>query len=72
MHSSLEKYKGERRERIPAQKGEACNSTRVLTRLIGSGEMCMFLRDSTGVLSRPDGSGATPEMKTYTLKIFNS
>jgi len=72
MHSSLKKYKGERRERLPAQRGEACNSTGVLTRLAGSGAMCVFLRDSARVLSRPDGGGATPDMETYTLKIFNS
>jgi len=68
----LKKYKGERRERLPAQRGEACNSTEVLTRLASSGGMCVFLGDTIGVLSRPTGSGATPKMKTYTLKIFNS
>ena len=72
MHSPLEKYKGERRERLPMQRGEACNSTGVLTRLTGSVEMCVFLSDSVGVLSKPAGSGATLEMKTYTLKIFNT
>jgi len=72
MHSPLKKFKGERRERLPAQRGEACNSTGVLTRLAGSGAMRAFLRDSTEVMSRPTGSGATQEMKTYTLKIFNS
>ena len=72
MHSPLEKYKGERRERLPTQRGEACNSTRVLSRLVGSGAMCVFLCDFSRVLSKPAGSGATPEMKTYTLKIFNS
>ena len=68
----FKKYKGERRERLLAQRGEACNSTMVLTRLTRSGEMCVFLRDSVGVFPRPAGSGATPEMKTYTQEIFNS
>jgi len=54
---------GERRERLPAQRGDACNSTEVLTRLIGSGAMLVYLHDSIGVLSRPVGSGATQEMK---------
>jgi len=54
------------------QRGEACSSLGVLTRLTGSGAMCVFLRDFFGVLSRLDGRGTTPEMKTYTLKIFNS
>jgi len=71
MHSPLEKYKGERRERLHAERGDACNSMGVLTRLAGSGPMCVFLCDFTGVLSRTTGNGATPEMKTYTLKIFN-
>ena len=72
MHSSLKKYKGERRERLLAQRGEACNSTGVLTRLASSGAMCVFSCDSIGVLSRPAGSEETLEMKTYTLKIFIS
>ena len=61
----LKKYKGERRERLIAQRGETCNSTKVLTRLAGGGEICVFLHDSARVLSRPTGSGITPEMKTY-------
>jgi len=52
--------------------GEAWNSTGVLAKLTDSGAMCVFLRDSARVLSMPSGSGATPEMKNYTLKIFNS
>jgi len=73
MHSPLEKkYKGQRRERLPTQRGEACNSTGVLTKLTGSGAMRVFLHDSVGVLSRPIGNGVILEMKTYTLKIFNS
>ena len=72
MHNPLEKYKDERRERIPMQRREACNSTGVLTSITGSGEMCVFLHDSVGVLSMPASSGETPKMKTYTLKIFNS
>ena len=71
MHNPLKKYKGKIREILPAQRGEACNSTEVLARMVGSGEMCMFLCDSARVLSRLVGSRATPEMKTYTLKIFN-
>ena len=54
------------------QRREAWNSTGVLTRLAGSEAMHVFLRDSIWVLSRPAGSEETPEMKTYTLKIFNS
>ena len=65
-------YKGKRRERLPAQRGEACNSTGVLTRFVGSEAMLLLLHDSVGALSRSPGSRATPEMKTYTLKIFNS
>ena len=34
--------------------------------------MCVFLRDSARVLSKPTGNRETLEMKTYTLKIFNS
>jgi len=45
------------------QRGDASNSARVLTRLAGSEAMLVFLRDSTGVLSRPADYGATPEMK---------
>ena len=72
MHNPIEnKYKGEWRESLLVHRGEACNSIGVLTKLSCNGEMCVFLRDSTGVLSRPTGSGATPEMKTYTLKILN-
>lgn len=71
MHSPLKKYKGERRESILAQRGEACKYTKVLTRLVGSRGMRVFLHDSTGVLSRPTRSGAELEMKTYNLKIFN-
>jgi len=54
------------------QRGEACNSTKALTRLASSGAMCVFMRDFVRVLSRPTSSGATPKMKTYALKIFNS
>jgi len=43
--------------------GDASNSTGVLTMLECSGAMLVFLCDSIGVLSRPAGSGATPEMK---------
>ena len=57
---------------LPAQRGEACNSIEVLIRLADGGAMCVFLCDFTGVLSRPAGSEATPKMKTYTMKIFNS
>ena len=56
-------YKGERRERLPTQGGDASNSAGVLTRLSSSRAMLVFLCDSTGVLSRLGGSGATPEMK---------
>lgn len=72
MYNSLKKYIGERRERLLVQRGEAHNSTWVLTKLVGSGEMCVFMRDSIRVLSRPTRSRATREMKTYTLEIFNS
>ena len=54
------------------QRGDVSNSIEVLTRLARSGATHVFLHDFVGVLSRPDISGATPEMKTYTLKIFNS
>ena len=54
------------------QRGEVGNSTEVLTRLAGSGRMLVFPGDSAGVLSRTDGSGETPEMKTYTLQILGS
>jgi len=33
--------------------------------------MFVLLRDFAGVLSRTIGSGETPEMKTYTLKILS-
>jgi len=36
--------KGERRERLPTQGGEASDFTRVLSRLIGSEEMIMILQ----------------------------
>ena len=68
MHSSLKKYQGERRESLPAQRGEACNSNGLLTTLTSSGEMHVFLRDSTGVLSRPAGNKAAPEMKNLYSK----
>jgi len=68
----FKKYKGERRERLPTQRGEACNSTGVRSRLASSGEMCLFLCDFVGVLSRPASSGATPDLKNYTLEFFNS
>ena len=45
------------------QRGDASNSVGVLTRLAGSIAMLMFLHDYADVLSRPAGSGATPEMK---------
>jgi len=45
------------------QRGDASNSAGVLTRLASRGAMLVFLRDSAGVLSRPTGSRATPEMK---------
>ena len=45
------------------QRGDASNATGVLTRLVGRRAMLVFLCDSVGVLSRPAGSGATPEMK---------
>lgn len=54
------------------KRGEACNSTGVLTRLASSGEMDALLRDSIRALFKPIGREATPEMKTYNLKIFNS
>jgi len=53
------------------QRGEARNSARVLSRLVGNRAMFVFLHDSVGVLSRPAGSGATQEMKNYTLKNLN-
>jgi len=43
--------------------GDASNSAEVLTMLVGSGAMLLFLCDSTRVLSRPASSEATPEMK---------
>jgi len=70
MHNPLKKYKGERREMILTQRGEACNSTGVLTRLASSGEMRVFLRGSIEVLPRLVGSEATIEMKTYTLNFL--
>ena len=54
------------------QRGEACNSIGVLTRLTGSGAMHVLLCDFAGVLFRLLGSRETPKMKTYTLKIYNS
>ena len=45
------------------QGGDASNSVKALTRLIGSGAMLVFLCDSTGVLSKLARSGATPQMK---------
>ena len=54
------------------QGGDESNFVGVLTKLAGSGAMLVFLCDSTGVLSRPAGSGATREMETYTLNFFNS
>lgn len=68
----LKRYESERRERLHAQRGEACNSIGVLTRVAGSRAICVFLCDFTGVFSWPTSSGATPKMKTYTLKILNS
>ena len=53
----------ERRKRLLAQRGDASNFAMVMTKLVGSRAMLMFLHDSAGVLSRPAGSGATPEMK---------
>ena len=70
MHNPLEKYKSKRRERHLAQRGEACNSTGVLTRLVSSGAMCVFLCDSVMVLSRLDGSGKTPRDETYTFNFL--
>jgi len=55
MHIPLQKYKGKRREGLPAQRGKAYNSTGALTRFVGSGSMRVFLRDSIGVVSRPIG-----------------
>lgn len=44
-------------------RGDASNFVRVLTRLIGSGSILVFLHDSVGVMSRPTSSGATLEMR---------
>jgi len=68
MHSykkmkSEKKIYGERRERLSVQRGDASNSTGVLTRLASSEVMLVFLRDSTRVLSRLVGNRATPKMK---------
>jgi len=46
------------------QRGDASNFVGVLTKLVGSGAMLVFLHDSFGVLSNPTGSEATPYMKT--------
>jgi len=56
---------GERRERLPAQRGEIGNSTRVLSRLAGSGEMLVFLRDFIKVLSRLAGTKQHQRRKIY-------
>lgn len=61
---------GERRERLLAQVGDARTSSGVMTRLAGSRAMLMFLCDSTRVLSRPAGSGATPEMKLRLWRLY--
>jgi len=45
------------------QGGDASNFVGVLARLAGSEAMLLFLCDSTEVLSRICGSGATLEMK---------
>ena len=58
----MKNEQGERRERLPAQRGDASNS-RVFTRLTGSGVMLMFLHDFVGVLSKPISSRATPVTK---------
>lgn len=50
-------------------RGEVSNSTKVLSRLISSGEMFVFLRDFAGVFSRLAGSGETTEMKLYSENI---
>ena len=54
------------------QRGDVSNSVGVLTRLTSSGKMCVFMCDFVGVMSKPAGSRETPQMKNYTLKIFNS
>lgn len=41
-------------------------------RLASNGAMSLFLCDSVRVISRPTSSGETLDMKTYTMKIFNS
>lgn len=64
MHSSLsENNKGERRERLPAQRSEACNSTGVLSRLASSGAMLVFIGGFVRVLSNPTSNRETPKMK---------
>lgn len=65
-------YKGEIRERLPTQRGKAKTSIGVLTRIIGSGAMLVFLCDSARVLSGLVDSGETLEKKTYTLKMLSS
>lgn len=58
-----EKLIRKKKRKASAQGSDASNSIKVLTRLVGSGAMLVFLCDSTIVLSRPAGSEATLEMK---------
>ena len=44
--------KGERKERLLVQRGDASNSIGVLTKLVGSEAMLVFLRDYDEVLFR--------------------
>jgi len=56
---------------LPTQRGEESNFIMVLSRLVGSGVMFLFLCDSTRVLSKPTSSRATPNMEKNTLKILS-
>ena len=53
------------------QRGEESNSTGVLSRLDGSGEMFLFLHDSAEVQYRSASNGEPRERKNYTLKILS-